>query len=1469
MRIVIDMQGAQTDNRQCGIGRYTFSLAQAIARNRGTHEVFLALNGLFPETIQFIRAAFDDLLPQKNIRVWYAPGPVRACKSDNNWRLEVAERIREGFLASLQPDIVYISSMFDGYDNDTVMSIGVFASDLLTVVALHDSLINKNHDDFHAVRFQLRKTEYLKRAQFYHLITPLSTADGVRYFDVCADNMIKSKVGIAVSAIEKEFDDEADQLLKQFEKLVENNNPVTVTVNPVQRKRPRLAYVSPLPPERTGIADYSAELLPELARYYDIDVVAAQDQVSDLWVLANCTIRSVDWFQANACQFDRVLYHFGNSHYHQHMFSLLKQIPGVVALHDFFLSGVVSQSDVNGLAPGCWSTELYHSHGYAAVQRRFQVEDLDEVVWEYPCNFSILQYAQGVIIHAEASRRLARQWYGEKISDDWGVIPLLRVPADNFDREQSRKILNLNNKDFVVCSFGMVGISKLNHRLLDCWLASDLAKDKDCVLVFVGENEAGEYGQHLLDKIHKSGVRNRIRITGWSDSSTFRHYLAVADVAVQLRTLSRGETSATVLDCMNYGIPTIVNANGSMADLPDDCVWKMPDVFEDIELVDALEQLWKDSSRREILGKHARKSILIENNPHHCAYQYAQYIERFSETAQSDTHALLKELANLDNHQFSSAECVSLAQSIVRSIPAKYTARTLMLDISATCRNDLKTGIERVVRALIVALIESPPPGFRVEPVYLCNEGGLWHYRYARQYTLELLGCPKETLEDEIAEPIAGDKILGLDFSGEMLVEADRSGLFDQLRGSGVLVYFMVFDLLPILMPEMFPPGSDSSFIKWLKTISRFDGVFCISRTVAEDLVTWLASKGQERKRSFSIKWIHLGADVVNSAPSLGLPSDANEVLVLLAARPSFLMVGTVEPRKGYLQVLETFTKLWDEGVDINLVVVGKEGWQGLPDNQRRVIPEIVQRLRTHPELGKHLFWLEGVSDQYLEEIYGVSTCLIAASEGEGFGLPLVEAAQYKIPIMARDIPVYREVAGQHAFYFSGDAPENLASEVMRWMKMHQEGDYPKSETMPWLNWKESASQLGMLLGDAVYQNSSEHGGEILTLKPRKRIYVDISVVYRDDYKTGIQRVVRAILSEFIKCPPDNYTICPVYLTDSSGTWDYFPVPAYSPGGGEDTPISPCCGDVLLGLDLACGYVIEAFKYDVYRKLMDSGVLVYFVVYDLLPVLAPQFFHTESSKGHEQWMRFICQSDGVICISKSVADEFSEWSRTVDQELQDHFSVKFFHLGGDIEASVPTTGIPENAASILNLLSFRPSFLMVGTVEPRKGHKQALEAFEKLWKQGLEANLVIVGNQGWKIKSLEHRLLRNPELGKRLFWLKGISDEYLEKIYAASTCLIAASECEGFGLPLIEAAQHKKPIIARDIPVFREVAAEHAYYFNGLEPEALAVCVKDWLALHAKGKAPRSDNMPWLTWQESAQQLLSKILPEQLTKLND
>lgn len=171
-------------------------------------------------------------------------------------------------------------------------------------------------------------------------------------------------------------------------------------------------------------------------------------------------------------------------------------------------------------------------------------------------------------------------------------------------------------------------------------------------------------------------------------------------------------------------------------------------------------------------------------------------------------------------------------------------------------------------------------------------------------------------------------------------------------------------------------------------------------------------------------------------------------------------MVGTIEPRKGYAQALAAFEQLWADDVEANLIIVGNEGWKGLPDNMRRTIPDIIDSIRSHPELNKRLFWLEGISDKYLEKIYSSSHCLITASEGEGFGLPLIEAAQHKLPIIVRNIPVFHEVAGEHAFYFDGKEPAALAGAIQDWLALNKSNQHPGSDSMRWLTWRQSVSQL-------------------------------------------------------------------------------------------------------------------------------------------------------------------------------------------------------------------------------------------------------------------------------------------------------------------------------------------------------------------------------------------------------------------------
>lgn len=138
MRLVIDFQGAQSASRERGIGRYTTSLAREMIRQKGKHEVFLVLNGLLVDTIEPVCAAFADILPQDHILVWEAAGPVRFMEDGNAQRRMAAEILRESFIASLNPDMILITSLFEGMLDDAVTSIGSIYSDYPSAVIFYD-----------------------------------------------------------------------------------------------------------------------------------------------------------------------------------------------------------------------------------------------------------------------------------------------------------------------------------------------------------------------------------------------------------------------------------------------------------------------------------------------------------------------------------------------------------------------------------------------------------------------------------------------------------------------------------------------------------------------------------------------------------------------------------------------------------------------------------------------------------------------------------------------------------------------------------------------------------------------------------------------------------------------------------------------------------------------------------------------------------------------------------------------------------------------------------------------------------------------------------------------------------------------------------------------------------------------------------------------------------------------------------
>ncbi|MEB8057685.1 glycosyltransferase [Pseudomonas fulva] len=394
---------------------------------------------------------------------------------------------------------------------------------------------------------------------------------------------------------------------------------------------------------------------------------------------------------------------------------------------------------------------------------------------------------------------------------------------------------------------------------------------------------------------------------------------------------------------------------------------------------------------------------------------------------------------------------------------------------------------------------------------------------------------------------------------------------------------------------------------------------------------------------------------------------------------------------------------------------------------------------------------------------------------------------------------------------------------------------------------------------DPVIEVQREANPILMVTAPRK-LLVDVSELYFRDARTGIQRVVKRVIGEFQAGEGADYQVVPVFGVSGHG----YRIASNYPGANEyvasahEKPVEYGVGDVFLGLDLSA-HLFPEFNAEL-ERMRRAGVSIHFVVYDLIPLLHPRFAYPGIDGAFTNWMRSIGRyADGVIAISAAVAVDVKHWLQQ-REGLKVLPSIGHFHLGADIEQATEQQGTPDLPTDLEARLNAAPTFLMVGTLEPRKGHHQTLAAFELLWAQGHDINLVLVGKEGWAVEGLTGHLRAHPELGRHLFWLEGLSDTNLTHLYASCSALIAASEAEGFGLPLIEAAQHKLPIVARDIPVFREVAGDHAYYFQGQAPEDLARAVIEWVELFENDEYPRSADMPWLRWSESAEVLKQQVL---------
>jgi len=213
-------------------------------------------------------------------------------------------------------------------------------------------------------------------------------------------------------------------------------------------------------------------------------------------------------------------------------------------------------------------------------------------------------------------------------------------------------------------------------------------------------------------------------------------------------------------------------------------------------------------------------------------------------------------------------------------------------------------------------------------------------------------------------------------------------------RKRGLKVVSLVHDLLPLKYPEWFDKESIKYFKLWLMMVLKISDVLIFTSNIQLD---------EFKMRNFNFKGrvevIGLGASIKGPV----LPSRTRGSLALLA-------VSTIEPRKGYQDILEAYDILNALGYPVTLDIVGRYGWEQ---------EELMGRILNHPELGRSLTWHNDCSDLQLTEIYRRTSITIMASFDEGWGLSLEEGLRHGHKIVARDIPIFRQRENTNIFLFN------------------------------------------------------------------------------------------------------------------------------------------------------------------------------------------------------------------------------------------------------------------------------------------------------------------------------------------------------------------------------------------------------------------------------------------------------------------
>lgn len=371
-------------------------------------------------------------------------------------------------------------------------------------------------------------------------------------------------------------------------------------------------------------------------------------------------------------------------------------------------------------------------------------------------------------------------------------------------------------------------------------------------------------------------------------------------------------------------------------------------------------------------------------------------------------------------------------------------------------------------------------------------------------------------------------------------------------------------------------------------------------------------------------------------------------------------------------------------------------------------------------------------------------------------------------------------------------------------------------------------------------------------IPPKNQIFVDISELSHQDWGGGIQRTQKKIITHWLKHQKISKII--FVFSDESNLYEVKVSNKRNKLNFKKTSkrVNPQAGDIYLNIDLQ--YTSQYLKGNLLENLKRRKTKTVYLVFDILPILLPQYFPKNISELHLRWCKIAIQSDRIICISKKGMSDLVKFFKN------ETINNKIVHVypGADFSNKLEYKFTKKNME-----IDSTIRFIMVGTIEPRKNHINVLKVFKKLWDRNQKVQLTLIGKEGWNVKELtqEIRALEVDYPGK-LNWFQSASDSELIGMLSKSDCLIQASIDEGFGIPIMEAAFIGLNLILNDIEIFREIAGEGAYFvdFVNSNSEEMIYQILKWIELFKKNSHPKSDLIKTSLWRDSSQEILEKVI---------